>query len=156
MPLQITTGDLLRQPVEAIVNPWNRNFIPWFLLWPHGVSGAIKKRGGVAPFRELRQLGALKLGQAVATGAGTLPFRAIIHVAGLQWTWTASEFSIRESTRNAVKLATEMKLQSLALPLIGAGTGGSGAEKSLAWMREEIEGATTPLPIIVVRFGDES
>ena len=155
MPPHITTGDLLRQPVEAIVNPWNRNFIPWFLLWPHGVSGAIKQRGGIAPFRELRKFGLLRLGQAAATGAGKLPFRAIIHVAGLQWTWTASEFSIRESTRSAVKLASEMKLRSLALPLIGAGTGGIGPEKSLAWMHQEIERATAPLEIIIVRFGDE-
>ena len=137
----ILTGDLLDQNVEAIVNPWNRNFIPAWLLWPHGVSGAIKKRAGFAPFHELRKFGTLKLGQAVATRAGRLPFQNIIHVAGLQWTWTASELSIRRSTSNALILAGELKLNSLAFPLIGAGTGGIGPDKSLRWMSEEIESA---------------
>ena len=141
MPLQIITGDLLAQPVEAIVNPWNRNFIPHWLLIPRGVSGAIKKRAGLQPFRELGKFGMLKLGEAVATRAGDLPFQTIIHVAGLEWTWTASELSIRRSTINALQLAREMKLNSLAFPLIGAGTGGTGAEKSLRWMCEEIESA---------------
>ena len=53
--LQVVDGDLLDQDVEVIVNAWNRNLIPWWLLLPQGVSGAIKKRGGVAPFVELRE-----------------------------------------------------------------------------------------------------
>ena len=154
MPLTITTGDLLNQSVEAIVNPWNRNFIPAWLLWPHGVSGAIKKRAGFAPFHELRKFGTLQLGQAVATSAGRLPFQSIIHVAGLEWTWTASELSIRRSTQNALILAHEMKLKSLAFPLIGAGTGGIGPEKSLQWMSEEIERAGPNLEVVIVRWGD--
>lgn len=40
------SGDLLDQDVEVIVNAWNRNIIPWWLLIPQGVSGAIKKRAG--------------------------------------------------------------------------------------------------------------
>lgn len=43
---QIVDGDLLDQPVEVIVNARNRNIIPWWLLVPQGVSGAIKRRGG--------------------------------------------------------------------------------------------------------------
>ena len=46
----IVDGDLLDQPVEVIVNAWNRNVIPWWLLLPQGVSGAIKRRGGLRPF----------------------------------------------------------------------------------------------------------
>ncbi len=152
MSLQITTGDLLDQNVEAIVNPWNRNFIPPWLLWPHGVSGAIKKRAGWAPFHELRRFGTLQLGQAVATSAGKLPFKTIIHVAGLEWTWTASELSIRRSTSNALQLASEMKLQSLAFALIGAGTGGIGPDRSLQWMSEEIQSAKPEMQIVIVRF----
>jgi hypothetical protein len=37
-----TDGDLLDQPVDVTVNAWNRNIIPWWLLLPQGVSGAIK------------------------------------------------------------------------------------------------------------------
>lgn len=47
---QIVEGDLLDQPVEAIENPWNRNIIPWWLLLPQGVAGAIKRKGGYRPF----------------------------------------------------------------------------------------------------------
>jgi hypothetical protein len=61
---QIVEGDLLDQDVDAIVNAWNRNFIPWWLLLPQGVSGAIKRRGGIQPFKELRRHGMLPLGGA--------------------------------------------------------------------------------------------
>ncbi len=62
MELQVVDGDLLDQDVDVIVNAWNRNIIPWWLLLPQGVSGEIKKRGGYAPFRELAKLGAIPLG----------------------------------------------------------------------------------------------
>ena len=43
----IVDGDLLAQPVDVIVNAWNRNIIPWWLLVPQGVSGAIKRKAGL-------------------------------------------------------------------------------------------------------------
>jgi O-acetyl-ADP-ribose deacetylase (regulator of RNase III) len=51
MQAEVIKGDLLDQNVDAIVNAWNRNIIPWWLLLPHGVSGAIKRRAGLQPFR---------------------------------------------------------------------------------------------------------
>lgn len=107
MDVTLVEGDLLDQPTEAIVNAWNRNVIPWWLLLPQGVSGAIKKRAGVAPFRELGRMGPLPLGDAVHTGAGRLPYKRIIHVASIDLLWRASEFSVKASTRNAVVLAHE-------------------------------------------------
>jgi O-acetyl-ADP-ribose deacetylase (regulator of RNase III) len=53
MKPQIVEGDILDQPVEVIINSWNRNIIPWWILIPQGVSGAIKKRAGTKPFKEL-------------------------------------------------------------------------------------------------------
>ncbi len=41
MTLRICDGDLLDQDVEVIVNAWNRNIIPWWLLLPQGVSGPL-------------------------------------------------------------------------------------------------------------------
>ncbi len=84
MNILTVRGDLLDQPVEVIVNAWNRNIIPWWLLLPQGVSGAIKRRGGLEPFRELARLGQIPLGGAVITSAGKLTFKAIIHVAGIK------------------------------------------------------------------------
>src|SRR3569832_2197676 len=102
--ITVVEGDLLDQDVEVIVNAWNRNIIPWWLLLPQGVSGAIKRRGGTGPFKEVAKHGAIPLGRAVLTSAGKLPFKGIIHVAGINMLWMASERSIRDSVKNAVRL----------------------------------------------------
>ncbi|MFO1019621.1 MAG: macro domain-containing protein [Planctomycetales bacterium] len=87
----VVAGDLLDQDVAVIVNSWNRNIIPWWLLVPQGVSGAIKRRGGYRPFRELAKHGSIPLGGAVLTSAGKLPFQGIIHVAAISMWWISSE-----------------------------------------------------------------
>jgi len=51
MHAQFVQGHILDQGVDVIVNTWNRNVIPWWLLLPQGVSGAIKRRGGTGPFK---------------------------------------------------------------------------------------------------------
>ena len=73
MNVPVVQGDLLDQDVDVIVNAWNRNIIPWWLLLPQGVSGAIKKRGGTGPFKELRKHGPIPLGGAVLTSADGQP-----------------------------------------------------------------------------------
>jgi O-acetyl-ADP-ribose deacetylase len=127
---EVVEGDLLDQPADAIVNAWNRNVIPWWLLLPQGVSGAIKRRAGLEPFRELARLGPIPLGGAVLTGAGQLPYAGIIHVAGINMLWRASERSIRDSVRNAFAVAAAHSFQRVALPVIGAGSGGFGEERA--------------------------
>lgn len=77
MDYRFVVGDLLVQDVDAIVNAWNRNVIPWWLLLLQGVSGAIKRRAGVQPFRELTRVGPMPLGTAAVTGAGRLPYAAL-------------------------------------------------------------------------------
>lgn len=133
----VTEGDLLDQPVEAIVNAWNRNSIPWWLLLPQGVSGDIKRRGDLQPFREVGRFGRIPLGDAVLTSAGQLPFRAIIHVAGINMLWRSSEFSIRQSVRSALAIAVRERFASVAFPLIGAGSGGGSAAAAERFMLDE-------------------
>ncbi|MFP2906150.1 macro domain-containing protein [Pyxidicoccus sp. 3LFB2] len=152
MPVHIVEGDLLAQPVEAIVNAWNRNIIPWWLLLPQGVSGAIKRKAGLAPFRELAKAGPMPLGTAVVTSAGRLPYKAIIHVAGINMLWRASERSIQDSVRNALARARERGLVSLAFPLIGAGSGSFNEERSLEVMRHVLDAEAGALDVRVVRF----
>ncbi len=154
--LTIKDGDLLDQPVEVIVNAWNRNFIPWWLLLPQGVSGAIKRRGGYQPFRELSRKGVLPLGGAVLTGAGRLPFRGIIHVAGIGVLWRSSEQSIRKSVRNALALATQQGFRSVAFPLIGAGTGGGRSAQVQAIMEDEIRKSDYAGEVLLVRYQQSS
>jgi len=138
MNVTIAEGDLLDQPVEVIVNAWNRNIIPWWLLRPQGVSGAIKKRGGYQPFREVARHGPIPLGGAVFTSAGKLPFKGIIHVAGISMLWRASEYSIRESAKNAMQIVLAKGFTSVAFPLIGGGTGSFNAEHALTILRDEL------------------
>jgi O-acetyl-ADP-ribose deacetylase len=153
MTYRVVYGDLLEQDVDVIVNAWNRNLIPWWLLLPQGVSGAIKRRGGYAPFRELGRLGPIPLGGAVITGAGRLPFRAIIHVAGINLLWRASEQSVRDSVHNAVALAEKKGFRTLALPLIGAGSGSMKAERARAIIVEALRGLESPVEVTVVVWG---
>ncbi|HEX9995923.1 MAG TPA: macro domain-containing protein [Abditibacterium sp.] len=152
MTPQIVEGDLLDQKTDAIVNAWNRNIIPWWLLLPQGVSGAIKKRGGLQPFREVAKFGPIPLGEARLTGAGNLPFRGIIHVAGIDGFWRASEFSIRNSTRNALALAEKSGFQSLAFPIIGAGSGSFNTQKALQIMLDAFIGVESQVEVVIVRF----
>jgi len=152
MHTTIVDGDLLDRDVEVIVNAWNRNVIPWWLLLPQGVSRAIKRRAGYAPFREVARHGPIPLGGAVWTSAGKLPHRGIIHVAGINLLWRASEASIRASVRSAMAIAVERGIRSIAFPLIGAGTGGRREEQVLAWMREELDRTSFDGEARIVRF----
>ena len=152
MQVRIIEGDLLDQPVEAIVNAWNRNIIPWWLLLPQGVSGAIKCRGGTAPFREVARHGPIPLGGAVLTSAGRLPFRGIIHVSGINMFWRSSEYSVRHSVRNAMGLVLERQYGSVAFPLIGAGSGGGSAAQIQAMMLDELSRIDYDGSVFVVRF----
>jgi len=152
MEARIVEGDLLDQETDAIVNTWNRNIIPWWLLLPQGVSGAIKRRAGLQPFREVARFGPLALGRAVHTSAGRLPYRAIIHVAGIDLLWRASSASIQDSVRNAVYLAESLGLRSLAFPVIGAGSGGFNAAEAERLMLEALAGLESDLDVVLVRY----
>ena len=149
-------GDLLDQDVDAIVNAWNRNFIPPWLLLQQGVSKAIRRRAGYGPFREVYKQGMLPLGGAALTSAGRLPFKAIIHVAGIGLLWVASERSVRASVRNAVDLAQKHGLRSIAFPLVGAGTGGKARDRVERWMADELGKIHWDGDVRIVRFKKQS
>ena len=152
MKAELVTGDLLEQKVDAIVNAWNRNIIPWWLLWPHGVSGAIKRRAGLQPFREIGRHGPIPLGQAVLTSAGKLPFRGIIHVAGINGFWRASEYSIRQSVRSALALAEQQSYASVAFPIIGSGAGSFSQMKALEIIMDELAQIESKVQAIIVQY----
>jgi O-acetyl-ADP-ribose deacetylase (regulator of RNase III) len=153
MQLTIVTGDLLRQDVDVIVNAWNRNIIPWWLLLPQGVSGAIKRLAGIEPFREVARYGPIPLGEARVTGAGRLPFRAIIHVAGINMLWMATEPSVRASVRSALAAASGLGCRSVAFPLIGSGSGNRGRAWSKRIMLDELARAEFDGLVLVVEYG---
>ncbi len=150
--IKVVQGDLLHQNVEVIINAWNRNIFPWWLLIPQGVSRAIKRRAGLAPFLELARMPMIPLGGAVLTSAGTLNFKAIIHVAGINLFWTGSEFATRESARNAFVLARERHFKSIAIPTIGAGTGGLTEDRSVQIIKEVANSSDYVGDVVIVRY----
>jgi O-acetyl-ADP-ribose deacetylase (regulator of RNase III) len=152
MIINIVEGDLLDQDVDVIVNAWNRNIIPWWLLLPQGVSGAIKQRAGYSPFKELGKLGAIPLGNAVITGSGRLPFKAIVHVAGINMLWVSSERSIRDSVKNAMALAIKHGYHSIAFPLIGAGTGGFKEEMVVRLIQDELSKIEFSSEVRIIKY----
>lgn len=152
MPIECVEGDLLEQPVEVIVNAWNRNIIPWWLLLPQGVSGAIKRRGGTGPFKEVARHGPIPLGGAVLTSAGKLPFKGIIHVAGINMLWRASQASIEDSVKNAMAIVAEQGFESVAFPLLGGHSGGFSPEKSKALILAQLEQLQPEARVLVVTF----
>lgn len=152
MAITVVEGDLLSQQVDVIVNAWNRNIIPWWLLLPQGVSGAIKKRGGLTPFIEVGKHGPIPLGQSVLTSAGRLPYKGIIHVAGINMFWRATEKSIRDSIRSAIDIVNREGYGSVAFPLIGSGSGSFNTEKALDIMLDELAKVSTKAGIVVVKY----
>lgn len=128
--LHILKGNITNANVDAIVNSWNFNVFPWFLLLPQGVSKAIKRKSGVRPFNELIKFGYMRPGRAVSTSAGKMNCKSIIHVAALNFFWMSNEKIIHECAKNALELAIKHKHTSIAFPLIGAGTGGVNPETS--------------------------
>ncbi len=152
MKPEVVVGDILEQRVEVIVNAWNRNLFPWWLLVPQGVSRAIRKRAGAGPFRELRKKGVMRLGGAVETSAGDLPFRSIIHVAGINLLWFATKYSIQQSVLNAVAIINEKKYASAAFPIIGSGSGSRSREKALAYMMEAFGKIETEANVVIVKY----
>ena len=149
---RLVEGDLLDQEVEVIVNAWNRNIIPWWLLFPQGVSGAIKRRAGYRPFLEVGRHGPIRLGEAVATTAGKLPFKNIIHVAGVNMLWRSSKESIQGSVHSAMRLVHEHELKSVAFPIVGAGSGGFKEAAALDIMMDAFQAIDTPAQVTVVKF----
>ena len=152
MEIEIIEGDILDQDVEVIVNTWNRNIIPWWILLPQGVSGAIKKRAGYKPFKEVAKFGPIPLGDARETSSGNLEFKSIIHAAGINMFWFATEKSISDSVKNVMKIVNQKGYKSVAFPIIGAGSGNRDLGWSLEIMKNTLKGIESEAKVKVVKY----
>jgi O-acetyl-ADP-ribose deacetylase (regulator of RNase III) len=114
--LELIEGDLTELPADAVVNPANSR-----LELGGGVAGAIRSRGGPAIQAECAELAPVAVGDAVITGAGTLPARRVIHAVGPRWGEGDEEEKLASATRRALELAEEEGLRWLALPAISTG-----------------------------------
>jgi O-acetyl-ADP-ribose deacetylase len=119
LELEVVDGDITELRVDAIANAANNH------LWMgSGVAGAIKRAGGDQIEREAVALGPVAVGDAVATGAGRLPARYVIHGAVMGQDLRTDADLIRRTTSSCLTLADELGLESLALPAFGTGVGG--------------------------------
>ncbi|WP_353809447.1 O-acetyl-ADP-ribose deacetylase [Agromyces sp. SYSU T00194] len=128
--LQLVTGDLTHERVDAIVNAANST-----LLGGGGVDGAIHRAGGPAILAECRALRqsvlpeGLGTGEAVATTAGLLEARWVIHTVGPVWPGPGDEADARRELLagaydSSLLLAAELGADSIAFPAISAGVYG--------------------------------
>ncbi|OJF09976.1 O-acetyl-ADP-ribose deacetylase [Couchioplanes caeruleus] len=123
MDVELVEGDITAQEVDAIVNAANSS-----LLGGGGVDGAIHRKGGpeiLAATRALRAGhygGGLPTGQAVATTAGRLSARWVVHTVGPVFDYAEDRSALlRACYQNSLRVADELGAASVAFPLISAG-----------------------------------
>ncbi|MGS2805205.1 O-acetyl-ADP-ribose deacetylase [Nocardia sp. MW-W600-9] len=116
-------GDITEQRVDAVVNAANSS-----LLGGGGVDGAIHRKGGPEILSACRDLRAshygkgLATGQAVATTAGRLPARWVIHTVGPVWSAAEDRSALLASCyRESLRVATELGARTVAFPAISTG-----------------------------------
>ncbi|MFF5647261.1 O-acetyl-ADP-ribose deacetylase [Streptomyces collinus] len=124
--VELVQGDITRQSVDAIVNAANSS-----LLGGGGVDGAIHRRGGPAILEDCRRLRAAHLGKglptgrAVATTAGDLDARWVVHTVGPVFSASEDRSALLASCyRESLRVAGELGARSVAFPAISTGVYG--------------------------------
>jgi len=131
--IRIEKGDITDIAIDAIVNAANNE-----LQMGGGVAGAIKRKGGKSIEDEAVKKGPIEIGGAVATSAGTLKVRYVIHAATMGLDHKTDEIKIRNSCANALKVADELGVRSIAFPALGCGVGGFSLKASAKIMAQEV------------------
>jgi O-acetyl-ADP-ribose deacetylase (regulator of RNase III) len=117
--VDIRKGDITRVKAAAIVNPANST-----CSMGEGVSLAIRRAGGEAIEDQAIEQGPIPVGMAIATSAGTLPYRYVVHAASMKRPHQRiSSDDIRSATLAAIETADRLGCESLAVPDLGARAG---------------------------------
>jgi O-acetyl-ADP-ribose deacetylase (regulator of RNase III) len=138
---------------DAIANAANDR------LWMGaGVAGALKRAGGAEIEQDAVALGPIPLGSAVATTAGRLPARWVIHGAVMGQDLRTDADLVRRTTRSCLEVADELECRSVALPAFGTGVGGFGLAECARIMVEETRGfePRSLEQVIFAVFGDDA
>lgn len=115
-PVELVSGDITAMDTDAIVNPSNTG-----LILGAGVSGAIASKGGPSIQQEMSRIGHCLVGGAVATGAGALKARHVIHAVGPRMGEGDEDEKLRSATLESLKRAEELKISSITFPAISTG-----------------------------------
>ena len=112
-------GNIAAEATDAVVNAAN------YQLWMgSGVAGAIKSASGQSIEDEAIALGPVKPGEAVATSAGRLHAKWVIHAVAIDENFSATPELVRQATIATLEQAEKLGAASIAFPALGAGVGG--------------------------------
>jgi O-acetyl-ADP-ribose deacetylase (regulator of RNase III) len=153
--VEVLDTDITTLEVDAIANAANTR-----LLHGGGVAGAIVRAGGQAIQEESDRKAPVGLGEAVATGAGSLPSRWVIHAATMELGGPTSADVIRRATAATLWKAEELNARSLALVAFGTGVGGfpleEAAEIEVEEVRRHLDAGSRLERIVFAVRGDEA
>ena len=150
----VVVGDLLQQPVDAIVNAANGR-----LAHGGGVAAVIARAGGPALVTEgdalVRERGTIPTGEAVVTTAGRLPFQGVIHAVGPRQGEGDEEEKLTSAVAASLDRAAEREWSKIAMPAISSGIFSVPAEVCarayVAGARRHLEGMPDS-PVRLVRL----
>ncbi|MEV0027528.1 O-acetyl-ADP-ribose deacetylase [Nocardia sp. NPDC050793] len=155
--LEFVRGDITEQAVDAVVNAANSS-----LLGGGGVDGAIHRKGGpdiLAACRDLRasRYGrGLPTGKAVATTAGRLPARWVVHTVGPVWSAGEDRSELLASCyRESLRVADELGARTVAFPAISTGIYGWPIEDGARIAVETVRAAKTAVETVRFVLFDE-
>jgi O-acetyl-ADP-ribose deacetylase len=153
MKLDVAETDISTLAVDAVANAANDH------LWMGaGVAGALKRAGGDEIEREAVAKGPIPLGDAVATGAGRLPAKWVIHGAAMGQDLRTNATLVSRTTTSVLRVADEVGAESLALPAFGTGVGGFPLDECARLMVDAVR-AYEPRRlnrVVFAVFGDEA
>lgn len=131
--IKVVKGDITQLKVDAVVNAANNK-----LVMGGGVAGAIKTKGGKIIEDEAIKKGPIKIGEAVATSAGSLAVKFVIHAATMGMDFKTDEVKIRDAAASALRVCQDLKIKSVAFPALGCGTGGFPMLAAAKIMAQEV------------------
>ena len=154
-PIEVEQADITKLDVDAIANAANTG-----LMHGGGVAGAISRAGGPEVQRESEERAPIGLGEAVATTAGEMPSRWVIHAATMEPGGPTSAEIIRDATASTLTEADRLGARSLALVAFGTGVGGFPLEEAARIEVEEVRrhlgGGSGLERIVFAVHGDEA
>ncbi|MEW2614617.1 O-acetyl-ADP-ribose deacetylase [Streptomyces sp. NPDC047880] len=155
--IELVRGDITRESVDVIVNAANSS-----LLGGGGVDGAIHRRGGPAILEDCRRLRAghlgkgLPTGRAVATIAGELDARWVVHTVGPVFSTSEDRSGLLASCyRESLRVAGELGARTVAFPAISTGVYGWPMDDGARIAIETVRAAETTVEEVRFVLFDE-
>jgi O-acetyl-ADP-ribose deacetylase len=153
--IEVRQADITKLELDAIANAANTQ-----LKHGGGVAGAIVRAGGRSIQDESDRKAPIALGDAVATDAGELPARWVIHAATMELGGPTSAQIIRDATRSTLAKADELGARSLGLVAFGTGVGGFPVEEAarieVEEVRAHVERGSKLEQVVFAVFGDQA